>query len=257
MKISVVIITYNEEDRLEDALKSSLAIADELVVVDSFSTDRTLEIAEKYQARIFRNKFMDYGTQKNFAMNKAAHEWILNLDADERVSDLLAESILRLKGQSGFDADGFLIKRKTAYLGRWIRHSGWYPDKKLRLFRKSQSRWEGRIHERLVLSGKLSQLDGEILHYTYRNISDHIQRINRYSTMQAEDIVRKNKKMLSLRLLLLPPITFLRFYVWKAGILDGFPGFIIALVSSWGTALKYIKALEIKRGRKKKKTASL
>jgi glycosyltransferase involved in cell wall biosynthesis len=247
MKVSVVIITYNEEDRLEDALKSSLPIADEIVVVDSFSTDKTVEIAARYNARVFRHKFVDFGSQKNLAMNKAANQWVLNLDADERVSPELAESILKLKQLPQPPADGFLIKRKTAYLGRWIRHSGWYPDKKLRLFRKDKSQWDGRVHERLVLMGKLCPLAGEILHYTYRHISDHVNRINRYSAMQAEDIVKKNKKLLLLRLLLLPPITFFRFYIWKAGILDGFPGFVIALISSWGTAMKYLKAMEIKR----------
>jgi glycosyltransferase involved in cell wall biosynthesis len=247
MKISAVIIALNEEDRIEDALKSCLEVADEIVVVDSYSSDKTVEIAKKYGAKIFENEFIDYGSQKNFALQKAEHEWVLNLDADERVSVPLKDEILKLKKRGDIDTDGFLVNRKTAYLGRWIKHSGWYPDRKLRLFKKKKSRWQGRIHERLVLEGKTSRLDGDILHFTYRDMSDHVRRLNRYSGMQAEDIVKNGKKLLYLRSLLLPPVTFLRFYIWKAGLLDGFPGFVIALVSSWATAMKYLKAIEIKR----------
>jgi glycosyltransferase involved in cell wall biosynthesis len=249
MKLSVVIITLNEEDRLEDALKSCKDIADEIVVVDSYSTDNTVKIAEKYGARIFKKKFVDYGSQKNFAKDQAGYPWILNLDADERVSAALEQEILELKQkqEDTIHADGFLVNRKTSYLGRWIKHSGWYPDRKLRLFRKDKSRWQGRIHEGLILEGKTAGLAGDILHFTYRDITDHINRLNRYSRMQAEDIAEKKKKLLFLRAILLPPITFIRFYIWKMGILDGFPGLIIALVSSWATAMKYLKAIEIKK----------
>jgi glycosyltransferase involved in cell wall biosynthesis len=250
MKISVVIIALNEEDRIEDALKSCLEVADEIVVVDSYSTDKTVDIAKKYGAKIFEKTFVDYGTQKNFALQMAENEWILNLDADERVSDSLKDEIVKLKKGKDIQADGFLINRKTSYMGRWIKHSGWYPDRKLRLFRKKKSRWQGRIHERLTLDGETARLPGDILHFTYRDMTDHVNRLNRYSRMQADDIVKNKKKLLFLRCLLLPPITFLRFYVWKTGFLDGFPGLVIALVSSWATAMKYIKALEIKKNRK-------
>ncbi len=249
MKLSIVIITLNEEDRLEDALKSCLDIADEILVVDSFSTDNTVKIAEEYGARVLKKEFVDYGSQKNFAKDNALFQWVLNLDADERVSDRLKEEILKLKQlpEHEIEANGFLIKRKTSYLGRWITHSGWYPDRKLRLFKRDKSRWHGRIHEGLILEGKTGRLEGDILHFTYRDITDHINRLNRYSHMQARDIVDKDKKLLYLRALLLPPVTFLRFYLWKLGILDGLPGFVIALVSSWATAMKYLKAIEIKR----------
>lgn len=247
MKISAVIIALNEEDRIEDALKSCLEVADEILLVDSYSTDKTVEIAKKYGAVIFKKKFEDYGSQKNFAMQKAKNEWVLNIDADERVSERLKEEILKLKKKSEIHADGFFINRKNFYFGRWIKHSGWYPDRKLRLFKKKKSRWQGRIHERLLLEGETSTLAGDILHYTYRDMSDHVLRLNRYSRMQAEDIVKKGKKLLYLRTLLLPPVTFLRFYIWKAGFLDGFPGLAIALISSWATAMKYMKAIEIKR----------
>jgi len=256
-KVSVVIITLNEEDRVEEALKSCRDIADEIVVVDSFSTDKTCEIAARYGAVIYKNVFSDYGSQKNLSLEKASHEWVLNLDADERVSDRLKNEILAFKQKPDSEAgedntDGFRINRKTAYLGRWIKHSGWYPDCKLRLFRKSKSRWQGRIHEALVLDGKTSRMAGDILHFTYRDITDHIQRLNSYSRLQAPDIIDKKKKLLYLRAFLLPPVTFLRFYFWKLGILDGFPGLVIALVSSWATAMKYLKAIELKRKSKSK-----
>ncbi len=252
MKLSVVLITFNEEDRLEETLKSCLFIADEIVVVDSFSTDNTVAIAEKFKAKILKHRFLDFGTQKNIALNLASFPWVLNLDADERVSEQLQQEILKLKQlpDNEIDVDGFLIKRKSKYLGRWITHSGWYPDRKLRLFKKEKSAWSGRIHERLHLDGTTKKLDGDILHFTYRHITDHITRLNKYSQLQSQDIVAKGKKCLYLRVLLLPSITFIRFYIWKLGFLDGLPGFVIALISSWSTAMKYLKAIEIKREQK-------
>jgi glycosyltransferase involved in cell wall biosynthesis len=248
MKISAVIITYNEEDRLPDALASVQGIADEIVVVDSYSTDRTVEIARSARAVVRQNRFEDYGQQKNFAMAQAGCDWILNLDADERVSPELKRAIAVLKeGAAPAAAAAFAIKRKTFYLGRWIRHSGWYPDRKVRLFKKSAAAWQGRIHERLLVTGPVARLGGDILHFTYRDIGDHVRRLDRYSAFQAEEIVSGGKKCLFLRLLLLPPITFLRHYAWRLGFLDGFPGLVIATVQSWGTAMKYMKAIALKR----------
>jgi glycosyltransferase involved in cell wall biosynthesis len=254
MKISAVIITFNEEDRLPDALASLRGVADEIVVVDSYSTDRTLEIAKQAQAIFYQNRFENYGQQKNFALQKAKYDWILNLDADERVSPELQNTIVELKDKKlPGNMAAFAIKRKSFYLGRWIRHSGWYPDKKIRLFRKSGSLWKGRIHERLQVIGDVAPLSGAILHFTYRDISDHILRLNRYSSFLADEIVRQKKKCLVLRLLVLPPVTFFRHYVWRLGFLDGFAGMVIATVSSWGTALKYFKAMAIKRSLKSAK----
>jgi glycosyltransferase involved in cell wall biosynthesis len=248
MKISAVIITLNEEDRLPDALSSLGRIVDEIVVVDSFSTDRTPEIARQARVSLHQNRFEDYGQQKNFAMQKASHDWVLNLDADERVSPELAQAIdaLRKNGPPE-DVSAYTIKRKAFYLGRWINHSGWYPDRKVRLFRKSRAQWTGRVHERLLVSGFISPLEGAILHFTYRDISDHIRRIDRYSGFLAEEICRRKVRLLWLRALILPPVTFFRHYAWKLGFLDGFPGLVIAMLSSWGTALKYLKAIALVR----------
>jgi glycosyltransferase involved in cell wall biosynthesis len=248
MKISVVIITYNEEDRLPDALASLEGMADEVVVIDSYSTDRTTEIARAAGATVWQNRFEDYGRQKNFAMAQASHDWVLNLDADERISPELKRAIIQLKEQG--DPGGraaFAVKRRTFYLGRWIRHSGWYPDRKIRLFRKDAASWQGRIHERLEVAGEVASLPGDILHFTYRDIGDHVRRLDRYSVFQAEEIAKKGGKCLYARLFILPPVTFLRHYIWKAGFLDGFPGLVIAVVSSWGTAMKYLKTIALKR----------
>ncbi len=247
LKISAVIIAFNEEDRLPEALASLQGVADEIVVVDSFSTDRTPEIARQARAAFFQKRFEDYGQQKNFAVQKAGHEWILNLDADERLSPELKKAVLELKEKKlAENVTAFTVKRRAYYLGRWINHSGWYPDRKVRLFKKDSASWQGRIHERLVVAGRVAALPGEILHYTYRDISDHMQRLNRYSNFQAEEIVNQGKKLLFLRLLILPPVTFLRHYLWRLGFLDGFAGLVIATISSWGTALKYFKAIYMK-----------
>jgi glycosyltransferase involved in cell wall biosynthesis len=257
MKISAVIITFNEEDRLPDALASLRGVADEIVVVDSYSTDHTPEIARQAGATFYQNIFVDYGQQKNIAMKKAGNDWILNLDADERVSPELEKAIGELKdNEPDAKVAAYAIKRKTFYLGRWISHSGWYPDKKVRLFRKTGSAWEGRIHERLKISGTVVPLSGVILHYTYRDISDHVRRLNRYSTFLADEIVRQKKNFLFLRLLILPPVTFFRHYLWRLGFLDGFPGLVIATVSAWGTAMKYFKAIANKRSAKARAAGS-
>ncbi len=253
MKISAVIITRNEEDRLPDALASVQGLADEVVVVDSHSGDRTVEIARASGARVLQKRFENYGQQKNFAMEQASHEWVLNLDADERVSPELKRAITALKEEGpAAGVAAFAIQRRTHYLGRWIRHSGWYPDRKVRLFKRSGASWQGRIHERLNVSGATASLPGAILHYTYRDISDHLRRIDRYSSLQAQEIAEKGKKLLLGRACLLPVFTFARHYLLKLGFLDGLAGFVIALLSSWATALKYLKALELKKSARRR-----
>lgn len=160
----------------------------------------------------------------------------------------LKRAIIALKENNApANTAAFAVKRKTFYLGRWIRHSGWYPDRKIRLFQRDAASWQGRVHERLEVAGEIANLPGDILHFTYRDIGDHVRRLDRYSTFQAEEIARQMKKCLYLRLLVLPPVTFMRHYIWKAGFLDGFPGLVIAVVSSWGTAMKYLKTIALKR----------
>jgi glycosyltransferase involved in cell wall biosynthesis len=172
MEISVVIIAFNEEDRLANALKSVKGIAAEIIVVDSNSQDNTVEVAKQFTNKVFRRKWTNYSDQKNFANSKASCPWILSLDADESLSPQLQEEILKLKDEET-DVSAFSMPRKVYYLGKWIRHSGWYPDRKLRLFRKEKALWEGEyVHEKLVVDGRIFKLKGDIHHFTYRGISE-------------------------------------------------------------------------------------
>ena len=175
MKISAVIIAYNEEDRLEAALKSVDGIVSEIVVVDSFSTDDTVKIAKKYTNRVYRREWTNFADQKNFANSKASFPWIFSLDADERLSTELREELTKLKEKEP-QVSGYSMPRQVFYLGRWIRHSGWYPDRKVRLFHKDLSQWEGEyVHEKLLIQGEVKKLSGAIHHFTYRDIAAAIE----------------------------------------------------------------------------------
>lgn len=242
MEISAVIITHNEADRLPAALDSVRPVCEEIVVVDSYSSDKTAELAAARGARVVQRAFTDYSSQKNYANSLASCPWILSLDADERLSPRLVGEILALKKEGPTGISGFTMPRKTWYLGRFVTHSGWYPDRKVRLFDKARACWQGIIHERLRLEGDTSDLKGELLHYTYRDISDHVARLNRYSSLLARN--KKGSTGLILKAVLSPPFTFLRHYFLRLGFLDGFAGLVIALVSAQGTALKYLKAYE-------------
>lgn len=251
MEVSVVIITHNEENRLEPALKSVEGVASEIIVVDSFSQDATVKIAKDYTHKVYQRKWLNYSDQKNFANSKVNHPWILSLDADERLSPELREEILTLK-QGEPDCAAFSMPRQVWYLGRWIRHSGWYPDRKIRLFRRDISRWEGEyVHEQLVVDGGVEKLKGRIYHFTYKNIADHISRINRFSGLGAQKLYAKQKKARWYHLLVLPFFKFVKSYVWKAGFLDGFPGFVISVLNGYAIFTRYAKLKEIwKKGKR-------
>lgn len=245
MEISAVIITYNEERRLEPALKSLADVADEIVVVDRFSDDGTVKLAKKYTDRVYQRKWTNFADQKNFANSKARFSWILSLDADERLSPELREEILELKREEP-GCSGFSMPRKVHYLGRWIRHSGWYPDRKIRLFRKDKAHWEGEyVHEDLVIDGEVRKLKGDIFHFTYRDISDHLRRINAFSDLGAQKLYAQNKKCRWYHLVFLPFFGFLKSYVWKAGVLDGFAGFVISVLHGYARFARYAKLREI------------
>jgi glycosyltransferase involved in cell wall biosynthesis len=245
VEISAVIITFNEEKRLEPALKSLAGLASEIVVVDSFSTDNTVRLAKKYTNKVFQRKWTDYSDQKNYANTRASFPWILSLDADERISQELREEILKIKKEEP-ECDGFLIPRQVYYLGKWIRHSGWYPDRKLRLFRKDKARWEGEfVHERLVVKGKIRKLRGSIHHFTYRNISEHLDRINKFSELGAQKLYAKRKKCRWHHLVFMPFFRFMKSFFWRAGFLDGYPGFIVSILNGYSIFLRYAKLREI------------
>jgi len=245
-KITVAIITKDEERNIRDCLES-VKWADEIVVVDNGSTDRTLSICREYGARIFEEEWKGYSGQKNSAIEKAGNEWVLNLDADERVSpELRQEMQKRLEENRG--VDGYWIPRKNFFLGQWIRYCGWYPDLNLRLFRKSRGRFgERAVHERVELQGKTSTLTQPLVHETYHSLSDFLTRMDRYSSLAAGEMLREGRKFRWIDPVLRPPFTFLQMYVLRAGFLEGYLGFILSVLYSYYTFAKYIKLREIKK----------
>ena len=247
MEISVVIITHNEEKRLEAALKSVAGIASEIIVVDRFSEDETVKIAKKYTDRIFQREWTGFADQKNFANSKARYAWILSLDADERISPELHEEISRL-GREEPECAAFSMPRQTFYLGRWIRHSGWYPDRKTRLFDKDKARWKGEyVHEALVVEGETRRLKGSLHHFTYANIRDQLDRINTYSDLGAQKLYARKKKCRWYHLAFFPCLIFVKSYFWRAGFLDGFAGFVISVLHGYSIFIRYAKLREIWR----------
>ncbi|MBE0461434.1 MAG: glycosyltransferase family 2 protein [Candidatus Aminicenantes bacterium] len=245
MEISVVIITYNEEKRLEGALESVADIASEIIIVDAFSQDHTLKVAKKYTPHVFQRKWTNFSYQKNFANSKASFPWIFSLDADERLSPELREEILDLK-KSEPECAAFSMPRQVLYMGRWIRHSGWYPDRKIRLFRKDKAFWKGEyVHEKLVVDGKIQKLKGAIHHLTYRNIRDHLERINKFSDLGAQKLYAQKKKCRWFHLVFLPCFRFMKSFFLRAGFLDGYAGFVIAVLNGYAVFIRYIKLREI------------
>jgi glycosyltransferase involved in cell wall biosynthesis len=256
MKISVVIITRNEAHRLEPALESIARLAYECIVCDSRSTDDTVTLAKRYGCRILERDFEDYSDQKNFANAHAEAPWILSLDADERLSPELRAEIENLLGVDP-DCSAFSMPRLTFYLGRFIRHSGWYPDHKVRLFRKDRAQWSGEfVHERLVVHGEVRSLRGDLLHYSYADIEDHVARISRYSRLAAQGLFARGARCRWHHLALLPVVRAFKAYVLRAGFLDGFPGLTIAALSGYGIFLRYALLREMWRESEKASAAS-
>lgn len=242
IKISAVIITYNEEKNIGRCLDSLMTIADDIVVVDSFSTDKTEEICREKGVRFVQNKFLGHIEQKNFAITQALHHYVLSLDADEELTPELAESINQVK--KNWDADGYFINRLTNYCGSWIRHGGWYPDKKLRLWDSRKGKWTGmNPHDRYELRQNSStrHLTGDLLHYSFYSISQHVNQINYFTDISSETLFQKGKKAGIFMILFSPIFKFLRDFFLKGGFLDGYYGFIICSLSSYAKFLKYSK----------------
>jgi glycosyltransferase involved in cell wall biosynthesis len=247
MKISATIITFNEEHNIARAIKS-LRFADEIVVVDSESTDRTVEIARELTDRVFVRPWPGYSAQKNFAAEQAANDWIFSIDADEEISEPLLREIERLKQGPDRGAAGFRMARLTFYLGRWIRHSGWYPDYKLRLYDRRRGRWEGEyVHEELVVEGSTEILNGDILHYTVRDAAEHHSRLQRYTSLAAQQDHARGKQASIALIIFSPAAAFIRSYLLKLGFLDGVQGLIIARFAAHYAFLKTLKLWEYGR----------
>jgi glycosyltransferase involved in cell wall biosynthesis len=241
MKISATIIASNEERNVARAIES-LRCCDEILVVDSGSTDRTVEIAAKHGARVIETHWRGYAAQKNFAAEHAAHDWILSVDADESLSEALDAEILQLK-KSDPECDGYTMPRLAQYLGRWILHSGWYPDRKVRLYHRARAHWAGDfVHESVRVNGRIGHLQYDLLHFTCGSLSEHIKTMDAYTTLAAEQFVSQGGKVTHARLLLNPLWTFFNTYVLKRGFLDGFEGLAIAYMAALYNFLKYAKA---------------
>lgn len=250
MELSAVIITLNEERNLDRCLRSLVGVADEVVVVDSGSTDRTREITDAHGARFIHHTFEGHIEQKNWAITQASHPWVLSLDADEALSPELAESIRRVKAAP--EADGYSMNRLTNYCGSWIRHGGWYPDRKLRLWDSSKGAWTGiNPHDRYELrpGHRESHLHGDLLHYSYYTLDDHVRQVNFFTTIAAKDLHRRGKRGGFIKLFLSPAAKFIGDYVFRGGFLDGWHGLVIARISAHATFLKYAKLRELRRAK--------
>ena len=246
-RLSATIITRDEEHNIAEALKS-LSWVDEIVVIDSGSTDRTVEICRKYTDRVYYRDWSGYVDQKNYAVDRASHDWIFSLDADERAGPELQAEIIKLRSQ-GFQYAGYRIPRVAFFMGRWIRHGDWYPDYQLRLFDRRRGRWEGgRVHESVQIRGDAGMLGGEIQHFTYRRLSDYLRRLETYSTLAAADYDQKGRRFSPLGLMANPFLAFLRGYIFKRGFLDGTPGLMVAVLGAVSVYFKYAKLFEMQQG---------
>ncbi|QNL20965.1 glycosyltransferase family 2 protein [Hyphobacterium sp. CCMP332] len=248
VKISLVIIAFNEEDKLANCINSAKEVVDDILVVDSYSTDQTVLIAGSLGARVIQNTFEGHIEQKNFALQNAYYEHVLSLDADEALSEQLRKNILKIK--SGWQADAYKMNRLTSYCGKWIRHGTWYPDRKIRLFKKDAGSWKGsNPHDRFdVMEGKeISFIKGDILHYTMDNISDHLKQMDYFTEIMARDLHKAGKKSNYLKLIFSPMIKFVMAYFVRLGFLDGYYGLVIALNSAHASFLKYAKLMDFNR----------
>ncbi len=259
MKISAVIIAFNEEQKIADAIES-VKWADEILVVDSESADRTTEIARNLGAKIITQKWLGFSKQKQFAVDAAAHDWIFSLDSDERVSDELKNEILRLKNlPEDKIADGFRIPRLSFYLNRPIRHGGWYPDWQLRFFNRRKGKWKDvLIHESVQMNdgAKIEKLRGDILHFSVEDVSHHHRMIGtRYAPLAARQMFERGKRTSAAKILTVGLMTFLQNYLLKGGFLDGLAGFAIARFAAHHAFLKHLLLWEMQTNKTAEKSS--
>jgi len=244
--LSATIVTLNEAVNIERAIRS-LSFADEILVVDSGSTDGTQAIAGSLGARVIEQPWLGYAGQKNFAAEQAAHDWILSLDADEEVSPALAQEIVALM-QSGPQASGYHFPRLARYLGGWIHHSGWYPDRKVRLYDRRRGRWTGDyVHESVRIDGANAALNGDLLHFTCDSLTQHLGTLDSYTALAAQELASRGTPVSLRRLTIDPAWTFVRTLIIQRGFLDGTRGLTIAWMAALYTFLKYSRARELTR----------
>ena len=239
MNLSAVIITKNEETNIDRCLLSLVNIVNEIIVVDSFSTDNTKAICLKHNCSVYERKFINYSDAKNFGNEQTSGDWILSIDADEELSETLKASILEVK--SSPEDVTYLFNRLTNYCGSWIKHCGWYPDAKTRLWKKGTAKWEGSIHEKLKSQAPIKSIKGDILHYSYPSISFHITKINHFTDFMAKEMLEKGKKGSLIKLILSPPFKFFKKYILQLGFLDGYAGFVVSIMAAYYVFVKYSK----------------
>lgn len=249
MKISATIITFNEAENIRAACES-VAWADEILVVDSLSADATRDIARDCGARVVERAWPGFAAQKQFAAESAAHEWVFSLDADERVTDELRDSILRLRESDGSRlADGYRVARRSFYMGRWIRGGGWYPDHQLRFYRRSKGRWEGAyIHESVKMAegSRVETLAGDLLHYSVRDAAHHHRMIGeRYAPLAARQMFESGRRTTTLKVATAAPSAFVRSFILKGGFRDGLAGLAIARFAAHHAFLKHLMLWEL------------
>ena len=252
-KLSVVIITYNEERNIQRCLDSVAAVADEVVVLDSFSTDNTEAICLENNVVFIQNEFLGYIEQKNHAITYATYDFVLSLDADEALSDDLRENILIEK--NSFSSQGYIMNRMANYCGKWIKHCGWYPDKKLRLFNTKFGKWGGtNPHDEFLFEKKESVkfIEGDILHYSFYTVNDHIKQVEKFTDIAANAYFEKGRRVSFLKIIFSPFVRFIRDYFFLGGLLDGKYGLIICYISAYSVFVKYDKLKKLQNASTKK-----
>ena len=245
-KITAIIPTLNEEIHIAEAIKS-VSFADEIIIIDSFSTDKTLEIAAQFDVKIIKRKFDDFSSQKNFAIEQAMHSWIYILDADERVTPEVEKEILEaVKNPQGFV--GFFVKRTFYFSGKKINYGGCQRDKVVRLFLKDSCKYRGIVHETIFSDGEFGFFKNKIEHYSYKNYDHYISKMNHYGALRGKEFYEKGKKVNLYHFLIKPPARFVIHYFIRLGFLDGFPGYIFAKTQAYGVYTKYLKLWLLKKG---------
>jgi glycosyltransferase involved in cell wall biosynthesis len=245
--LSACIITFNEADRIAECLRS-VSFCDEIIVVDSHSSDATRELARAAGATVIERDWPGYRSQKEFAVRAARHEWVLCLDADERVSARLRTEICALRAQGFAGAAGYSMPRITDYFGRFLRHGNAYPDRLVRLFDRRRGGWSGyEIHENTRIEGPVAKLRGQLEHYSYRNLSDHLERMQRYADLMGQALYANGKRCGLFKVIVNPQLRFLRGYLLRLGFLDGWRGLVFALIESGYVRRKYLRLYALSR----------
>ncbi len=247
-KISAVIITFNEEKNIGRCLESLNGIVDEIVIVDSFSTDGTKDICSKFENVTFLDqKWLGYSESKNVGNDKAQNDWILSIDADEALDEKLQKSIMKLKDSELSDKEVYYFNRITNYCGQWIKHCGWYPEWKMRIWNRKIGRWIGDVHETVDFANSVvnKKLKGHLLHYSYYSISEHIVRMDKYTTISAQNMFERGVKVSLFKAIVKSKFRFFRDYILKRGILDGYSGYLICRIVENETLIKYSKLRQL------------